>query len=188
MIKRVFFIFIVLQVLFLGQCYASSDRLTDIGAEVFRERIKKDLPYAYATDFVIKNEAEVAIESPSMAGTSGYEFLVGLNSDSDVEIFIQVYVNREGYIDNISICGPSVEKRYKKLIMHVLLASMHAIGLNRDEVMWLFSKGSVSGDTYEGNVFSAKMRKNIYFSRNIWADGFGFYYIDRMSMSDRFAE
>ena len=41
MIKRVFFIFIVLQVLFLGQCYASSDRLTDIGAEVFRERIKK---------------------------------------------------------------------------------------------------------------------------------------------------
>lgn len=188
MIKRVFFIFIVLQVLFLGQCYASSDRLTDIGAEVFRERIKKDLPYAYATDFVIKNEAEVAIESPSMAGTSRYEFFVGLNSDSDVEIFIEVYVNREGYIDSIYICGPSVEKRHKKLIMHVLLASMHAIGLNRDEVIWLFSKGLVSGDTYEGNVFSAKMRKNIYFSRNIWADGFGFYYIDRMSTFDRFAE
>ena len=188
MIKRVFLIFIVLQVLFLGQCYASSDRLTDIGAEVFRERIKKDLPYAYATDFFIKNEAEVAIESPSMAGTSIYEFWVGLNSDSDVEIFIQVYVNREGFIDNIIICGPSVEKRYKKLITHVLVASMYAIGLNRDEVMWLCSKGSVSGDTYEGNVFSAKMRKNIYFRKTIWADGFGFYYIDRMSMSDRFAE
>lgn len=39
MLKRIFLMIIALQVLFIGPCYANSDRLADIGAEVLRERI-----------------------------------------------------------------------------------------------------------------------------------------------------
>ena len=39
MIKRVFFTFIVLQIFLIWLYYASSDRLADIGAELFKGRI-----------------------------------------------------------------------------------------------------------------------------------------------------
>lgn len=41
MIKRIFLTLIALQTLFIGQCYASSDRLTDIGVEILKKELKK---------------------------------------------------------------------------------------------------------------------------------------------------
>lgn len=38
MFKMIFVMITVLQALFIGLCYVDSDRLTDIGAGVFREK------------------------------------------------------------------------------------------------------------------------------------------------------
>nr|DAM45498.1 MAG TPA: hypothetical protein [Caudoviricetes sp.] len=183
MIKRIFFTFIVLQIFFIGPCYASSDRLADIGAELFKERIVEDIPFE-VTDFKIANEASVAREQPHMACDSKYEFMAVQNQN--VMLMIDVYVNREGYIDSIIICGPSVEKRNSKFLTLVLAESMKAIGLNMDEIMWLCSKGSISGNTYEGSVFSTGMGRTVYYSMSLTSDGFGINRIDRMSLTDRF--
>ncbi len=50
MIKKIFLMFIALQALFIGQCYASLDRLADIGAEVLRERIVGSTAFGYSNE------------------------------------------------------------------------------------------------------------------------------------------
>lgn len=105
--KSIFYVYRAADI-FIGPCYASSDRLADIGAELFKERIVEDIPFKVA-DFKITNEATVAREQPHMAGDSKYEFMAVQNQN--VMLMIDVYVNREGYIDSIINCEENIWMR-----------------------------------------------------------------------------
>ena len=184
MIKRIFLTLIALQTLFIGQCYASSDRLTDIGVEILKKRIEEKLPYVITTDISIRNEAEIARVFPPMAGTHQYEFFVALNPD--VLVSIDVYVNREGYTDAIQICGTAINETRRKFLALVVEESMKSIGLNEDEIMWLVSReGTKTKKIFEENVYAVEMGKTVYYQFINLPDGFSCHTIDKMSIKDR---
>ena len=181
MLKRIFFMIIVLQALFIGVCSANSGRLADIGAEVFRGKMVES-----TNSFV--SGLEIKKLSVGMAklypGTTLYTFFMFDNMNTDKVVSVSVFVNQEGYIDAIGIAGSGASESSRAFSTNIVEESMMAIGLSNDDINCLTTKG-IQGKKYHGVVFSENMGRDVYYTFWRGPNAFHSSIIYRMSYTDR---
>lgn len=181
MFKRIFLMSIVIQIFFLGQCYASLDRLADVGAEVLRERIVGSTAFR-VSEFRI-NELTGGLKK-SNPGVIDYSFYI-INDVDDNAVRVAVFVNQEGYIDSIVVNGSVASESKRVFISRMLAETMRAIGLSKDDMLSLCSN-EVCGRVYTGEVYSENMNRKVYLS--YWAEKNGagiIQVIDRIPLAER---
>lgn len=172
--------FIALQALFIGQCYASLDRLADIGAEVLRERIVGSTAFGVSEFKIHKLTGEVKKLNP---GVTDYSFYIinGLNNNA---VLVAVFVNQEGYIDSIIVSGSVASESQRTFMSRILAETMRSIGLSDDDIFSLYSNES-RGWIYKGEVYSENMHRKVYLSYWEENNGASVHIIDRISLTDR---
>lgn len=187
MLKRMFLMIIALQVLFIGPCYANSDRLADIGAEVFRERMVGDV-YLYVSE--LETNKSLGELEELFSGTTVYSFYLANYVYTDNVVIISAFVNQEGYIDSIIVVGSGASESNRMFTSNMVDESMRAIGLSNDDIDWLTTKGTQGymyqrRDMYQGEVLSVSARRKVYYTSWTEPDAVRINLIDKISFMDR---
>lgn len=187
MVKRIFLIMLTLQVLFIGICYANSDRLADIGAEVFRERMVGDV-YLYVSELEI-NKSLGSVEE-LFPGTTAYSFYLVNYMNTNNVVSISVLVNQEGYIYSIIVVGSGASESNRTFTSNIVDESMRVIGLSNEDIDWLTTKGTQGDmyqrrDMYQGEVLSVSARRKVYYTSWTEPDAVRINLIDKISFVDR---
>ena len=180
MLKRIFLMSIVIQIFFIGQCYASLDRLADVGAEVLRERIVGSTAFRVSEFRINELTGELKKSNP---GVTNYSFYITNDVNNNV-VYVAVLVNQEGYIDSIYLISSIKSESQRAFFAKMLEETMRAIGLSSDDIISLYSN-EIRGSVYSGKVYSKNIHRKVYLSYLAETNGVCTQVIDRIPLTDR---
>lgn len=180
MIKRIATLVMMLAVLITSQCYAAQPRIADVGAEMFRQKFMEN-NQNFVSEFLPKEFAQKFVISKYFQNVTSYVFSSGEERNGVI-----LFSNQEGYVECVVVTGLATSMQRNIQLMADAAKAAMALGLDNDEIEWLFTKGSDFGNMYTGVVACKSTHRYIYLSKTIDAGGMKTFFFDYKPATERF--
>ncbi len=180
MIKRVSTLVMMLVVLITSQCYATQPRIANIGAEMFRQKFMEN-NQNYVSEFRPQEEVQVFAIPKYYPNSTAYVFFTSKERD-----MVVLYSNPEGYLESVVVVGYATSTTKNIQLTADAMKAAMALGLDNDEIEWLFTKGSDLGNMYTGVVSCKTTYKDIYLFKTIEPGGMKTFIFDYKPATERF--
>lgn len=180
MINRAVALTIMLVVLIANQCLAAQPRIADIGAEMFRQKFMENNKN-FVSKFLPKESAQNFVVPKFFSNGTSYVFYTCEERNG-----IILYSNQDGYLEAVIVIGyVTSTTRHIQLLANAMKTAM-SLGLDDNEISWLFSKGHNSDGFYTGVVHCKSSNKDIYLMKGVFPNGLKLYLFDYEPASMRF--